>query len=163
MVSMDEPTLGLAPEAALEFLDLIRSLRAEGITIMLSSHLLHQVQAVCDRVGLFSQGRLVLIGPVDELARDVLGGGHRILVEAEGEGDLAAALGRVDGVLAVRREGPALSTIRWATAMSGSFGLRFWRSARMTSPRLPISVRTNIFENSGWALSASSVEMTGSI
>jgi ABC-2 type transport system ATP-binding protein len=107
IVIMDEPTLGLDPEAALEFLDLIRSLRAEGITIMLSSHLLHQVQAVCDRVGLFSQGRLVLMGPVDELAREVLGGGHRILVEAEGEGDLAAALGRVDGVLAVRREGPA--------------------------------------------------------
>jgi ABC-2 type transport system ATP-binding protein len=107
IVIMDEPTLGLDPEAALEFLDLIRTLRGEGITVMLSSHLLHQVQAVCDRVGLFSQGKLVLLGPVEELARQVLGGGYRILMEAESEGDLAATLSRVDGVLGVRREGRA--------------------------------------------------------
>jgi ABC-2 type transport system ATP-binding protein len=106
LVIMDEPTLGLDPEAALEFLELIRGLRGEGITVMLSSHLLHQVQAVCDRVGLFSKGRLVLCGPVDELARQVLGGGYRILIEAEGEADLEAALSQVQGVTQVRRAGP---------------------------------------------------------
>lgn len=107
IVIMDEPTLGLDPEAAREFLDLIRDLRAEGITVMLSSHLLHQVQAVCDRVGLFSKGRLVLEGPVAALARQVLGGGYRIMVEAEGPGDLEAALGQIAGVTRVSRQGPA--------------------------------------------------------
>lgn len=109
IIIMDEPTLGLDPEAARDFLDLIRSLRAEGITIMLSSHLLHQVQAVCDRVGLFSQGRMVLEGPVEELARQVLGGGFRIYVEAEGApgADLEAALGQVPGVARVSRSAPA--------------------------------------------------------
>ncbi len=107
LVIMDEPTLGLDPEAAREFLELIRELKAEGITVMLSSHLLHQVQAVCDRVGLFAKGKLALEGPVEELARQVLGGGYRILVEAEGEGDLAAALGQVEGVTRVSRSGPA--------------------------------------------------------
>lgn len=106
LIIMDEPTLGLDPEAAREFLALIRNLRNEGITIMLSSHLLHQVQAVCDRVGLFSKGRMVLEGPVDVLAQQVLGGGYRITVEAEGPDHLTTALSQVPGVQRVRRAGP---------------------------------------------------------
>lgn len=84
LIIMDEPTQGLDPELAHEFLELIHSLKAEGTTIMLSSHLLHQVQAICDRVGLFSQGRMVLQGTVSELARKVLGGAYRIQLQAEG-------------------------------------------------------------------------------
>lgn len=84
LIIMDEPTQGLDPELAREFLGMIRALKEEGITILLSSHLLHQVQAVCDRVGLFSQGRMVLEGNVPELARKVLGGAYRIQVQAEG-------------------------------------------------------------------------------
>lgn len=84
LIIMDEPTQGLDPELAREFLDLIRSLKEEGITILLSSHLLHQVQAICDRVGLFSQGRMALQGTVTELAHKVLGGAYRIQIEAEG-------------------------------------------------------------------------------
>ncbi|NTU83496.1 MAG: ABC transporter ATP-binding protein [Chloroflexales bacterium] len=106
LVIMDEPTLGLDPEAAREFLALIRELKAEGITILLSSHLLHQVQAVCDRVGLFSHGRMVLEGPVESLAQQVLGKAYRVYLEAEGGHDLATALQQVPGVLSVSHEGP---------------------------------------------------------
>ncbi len=84
LIIMDEPTQGLDPELAREFLELIRSLKEEGITIMLSSHLLHQVQSICDRVGLFSHGRMVLQGSVPDLARKVLGGAYRIQLEADG-------------------------------------------------------------------------------
>lgn len=84
LIIMDEPTQGLDPELAHEFLGLIQSLKEEGTTIMLSSHLLHQVQTVCDRVGLFSQGRMVLQGTVPELARKVLGGAYRVQIHAEG-------------------------------------------------------------------------------
>ena len=84
LIIMDEPTQGLDPELAREFLDLIRSLKEEGITILLSSHLLPQVQVICDRVGLFSEGRMVLQGTVSELARKVLGGAYRIQVQADG-------------------------------------------------------------------------------
>lgn len=72
---LDEPTLGLDPQGANEFLDTVRSLRGEGMTLLLSSHLLHQVQAICDRVGLFSSGRMVLVGTAEQLAREVLGPG----------------------------------------------------------------------------------------
>ncbi len=84
LIIMDEPTLGLDPEAAREFLNTIRDLKAQGITVLVASHLLHQVQAVCDRVGLFHRGRMVLEGTVEALARQVLGGGYRVYVEAVG-------------------------------------------------------------------------------
>jgi ABC-2 type transport system ATP-binding protein len=111
LIIMDEPTLGLDPEAAREFLGIIQGLKAEGIAILLSSHLLYQVQAVCDRVGLFHRGRLVLEGAVDELARRVLGGGYRIKVETAGRADVEAALAALDDVVAVRRVGPAAFAI----------------------------------------------------
>lgn len=107
LIIMDEPTLGLDPDAARELLAQIRSLKAQGITILLSSHLLHQVQAVCDRVALFHRGRVVLEGSVDELARRVLGGAYRVHVEAaEAPDELERTLGRLAGVVRVSRSGP---------------------------------------------------------
>ena len=104
LIIMDEPTQGLDPELAREFLDLIRELKEEGITILLSSHLLHQVQAICDRVGLFSQGRMVLQGAVPELARRVLGGAYRIHLQAEGPATkLKDVIQRVPQTVQVRR------------------------------------------------------------
>ncbi len=103
LIIMDEPTQGLDPEGAHEFLDIIRRLKSEGITILLCSHLLHQVQAVCDRVGLFHRGHMVLEGTVRELAQQVLGGGYRIHLEVEGPDGLEEPLRRLDGVQNVRR------------------------------------------------------------
>src|SRR5262249_6767998 len=81
---LDEPTNGLDPQASLELLDLIRNLKAHGVSILLSSHLLDRVQSVCDRVALFNVGRIVLMGTVGELGRHVLGGGFAVELEAEG-------------------------------------------------------------------------------
>ena len=99
---LDEPTSGLDPQSTHELLDLIRELKAEGLTILLSSHLLDRVQAVCDRVGLFYKGRMVLEGTVPDLARKVLGGGYRITVEARGK-DLEQTLSRLVDVKRVER------------------------------------------------------------
>jgi ABC-2 type transport system ATP-binding protein len=103
VIILDEPTLGLDPEAAREFLRLIRGLKDEGITIILSSHLLHQVQAICDRVGLFNLGRMVLEGQVRELAQQVLGGGFRVRLEVDGP-PMADRFERLPGVVRVRQE-----------------------------------------------------------
>ena len=104
LIIMDEPTQGLDPELAHEFLDLIRKLKEEGITILLSSHLLHQVQVICDRVGLFSQGRMVLQGAVPELARKVLGGAYRIQLQADGPATkLKEAIQHIPQTVQVRR------------------------------------------------------------
>ncbi|HEX6118779.1 MAG TPA: ABC transporter ATP-binding protein [Dongiaceae bacterium] len=104
IVILDEPTSGLDPQATQEFLDLIRTLKQEGITIILSSHMLEKVQAICDRVALFNAGRIALCGTVNDLGRQVLGGGHRILVEARG-GKVEQALAAIPGIIRVRREG----------------------------------------------------------
>jgi ABC-2 type transport system ATP-binding protein len=106
LIIMDEPTQGLDPEGAREFLQTIGSLKREGITILLSSHLLYQVQAVCDRVGLFDRGKMVLMGTVPALARKVLGGAYRIRLEAEGSpAVLLAALQQLPGAVNVTQDG----------------------------------------------------------
>lgn len=105
LIIMDEPTQGLDPEGAREFLRIIDGLRQEGITILLSSHLLHQVQAVCDRVGLFHRGRMVLEGTVTDLAQQVLGSAYRVHLQADGPASaLMEALQRLPDVVQVRQE-----------------------------------------------------------
>jgi ABC-2 type transport system ATP-binding protein len=74
IVFLDEPTIGLDPDGTNRMLDLIRSLsREENMTIFLSSHLLDQVQRICDRVGIMIKGDLVAMGPIEELAKKKLG------------------------------------------------------------------------------------------
>ena len=104
---LDEPTSGLDPQATVEFLAMIENLKHHGVTVLLSSHLLNQVQRVCDRVALFQSGRIVLIGTVSELAHKVLGGGFVVEVEASAPPgtDLQARLGAVPGVNAVEHAG----------------------------------------------------------
>jgi len=104
LVILDEPTNGLDPHATHEFLGLISELKGDGITVLLSSHLLDRVQTVCDRVALFHRGKIALFGTVTDLALQVLGSGHRILVEAEGKG-LEKALGHIEGVGGVSARG----------------------------------------------------------
>jgi ABC-2 type transport system ATP-binding protein len=94
---LDEPTSGLDPQATLEFLDLIRELKAEGVTVLLSSHLLDQVQRVCDRVALFQAGRIVVMGSVADLSVQIRGAGFVVEVEADGIG-IARRLEAIPGV-----------------------------------------------------------------
>jgi ABC-2 type transport system ATP-binding protein len=101
---LDEPTSGLDPQATVELLKVIRDLKTRGVSVLLSSHLLERVQSVCDRVALFNQGNIALIGTVQELGREVLGGGFRVEVEAEGQG-LGERLAAVAGVQQVEPAG----------------------------------------------------------
>ncbi|MBU2550041.1 MAG: ABC transporter ATP-binding protein [Proteobacteria bacterium] len=76
LVFLDEPTLGLDPDGINRMLDLIVSLsRERGISILLSSHLLHQVQRICDRVGIMIKGHLVARGTIEELRQLMPGEG----------------------------------------------------------------------------------------
>ena len=95
---LDEPTNGLDPQASIDLLDLIRSLKAQGVTILLSSHLLDRVQSVCDRVALFNAGKIALMGTVGELGAQVLGGGYTVEVEADGGEGVSARLAALPGV-----------------------------------------------------------------
>jgi ABC-2 type transport system ATP-binding protein len=94
---LDEPTAGLDPQATKELLELIGEVRSEGMTILVSSHLLGLVQSICDRVALFQQGHIGLLGKVGDLAREVLGGAFVVNVEADGV-DLAKVLAGLEGI-----------------------------------------------------------------
>ena len=80
LVILDEPTSGLDPQGTVEMRELIKELRHGGRTVLLSSHLLNEVELTCDRVGVIAKGKLVAEGTVDELrARS---GGRALLVRA---------------------------------------------------------------------------------
>jgi len=101
---LDEPTSGLDPHATSELLDIIRGFKSEGVSVLLSSHLLERVQSVCDRVALFSAGKIALMGSVSDLGRQILGGGYVVDIEADGAG-LAERLALIPGVSAVEKTG----------------------------------------------------------
>ena len=71
---LDEPTLGLDPDGAIRMIELIQSLsRERKITMLVSSHNLDQVQRISHRVGIMIKGKMVAVGPMDELAKEKLG------------------------------------------------------------------------------------------
>ena len=106
LLLLDEPTNGLDPAGRDEMLALVKSLPARtGCSIVLSSHLLHDVENVCERAILLHEGRIVYSGTIEALRREGLKDVYEVRVK-EGEERLAAALaGRG---LRVEREGPLL-------------------------------------------------------
>jgi ABC-2 type transport system ATP-binding protein len=95
---LDEPTTAIDPIGVVEILDLLRTLvRERGLAVLLSSHLLSQVQSVCDRVGIFAAGRLIGVGTVAELAEQF--GEDAARIEVGFEAMDAATTQRVEKVL----------------------------------------------------------------
>jgi ABC-2 type transport system ATP-binding protein len=88
LLMLDEPTNGLDPAGIHEFRAMIRSFVAEGRTVLLSSHLLDEVEKICDQVAIVDRGRVVMQGSIADLAA---GGGQSILVSTS-EDDLALVL-----------------------------------------------------------------------
>ena len=127
---LDEPTAAIDPLGVQEILDLLRVLsRDRGLTILLSSHLLSQVQSVCDRAGIFAAGRLIGQGTVDDLAARF--GDKTAMLEVEFAPNpddprhwarIERALGRIEGVRSVARPdrpgGPWQVTVAPASAQA---------------------------------------------
>jgi ABC-2 type transport system ATP-binding protein len=75
---LDEPTLGLDPDGAIRMIELIQSLsRDRKITMLICSHNLDQVQKISHRVGIMIKGKLVAVGPMEDLAKEKLGVGKK--------------------------------------------------------------------------------------
>ena len=81
---MDEPTEGLDPNQRAEIRKLVKNL-AKGHTIIISTHVMQEAQAVCSRMIIINKGKLVADGTVDKLSREARGE-HTLIVEAEGDG-----------------------------------------------------------------------------
>ncbi len=94
---LDEPTVGLDPKQIHEIRELIRSL-AEEHTIILSSHILSEVQEVCDHVMIIHHGKLIATGTPAELEEQMRGGSTELLVKATDLTDVKNMLSAIDGV-----------------------------------------------------------------
>jgi len=119
-VILDEPTSGIDPEGATQILDMIVQLRKEqGMTILLASHLLHQVQRICDRVGILHRGQLVAQGSLDELAAQTSGQEQELEVRvADANAGLVERLRALEGVREVTPVGDCL----WIRCQKGIQG-----------------------------------------
>jgi ABC-2 type transport system ATP-binding protein len=80
---LDEPTSGLDPQSTHELLELIGGFAHEGMTVLVSSHLLDVVQSICTRVALFNKGRIGFTGTVEALSAKVADSGFEIDLEAD--------------------------------------------------------------------------------
>jgi ABC-2 type transport system ATP-binding protein len=119
---LDEPTTSIDPVGVVEVLEIVRSLaHDQGVAVLLSSHLLHQVQQICDRMAIFVAGDVVAMGTVAELAKRQE---HGVLVSievgADGDpGEVANVLRAIPGVESV--EADTIDHRLWlVTAASGA-------------------------------------------
>ena len=107
VIVLDEPTLGIDPKGVKEFLALIVELsKEEGLTVLFSSHHLHQVQQVCDRVGLFVNGKLLAEGDIQTLSKKLFANSPYVVeVGIDGQKHtvdwLTGVLKGLDGITAI--------------------------------------------------------------
>ncbi|MFC1908490.1 ABC transporter ATP-binding protein [Chloroflexota bacterium] len=112
LVVLDEPTTGIDPEGVNEILDLIGSMaKDKGIAVLLCSHLLHQVQRICDRVGIVSKGRMVAEGLIQQMGKKIIGGGQNELEVQVNHSNAALirTIKSIPSVISVDRSGHTLS------------------------------------------------------
>jgi ABC-2 type transport system ATP-binding protein len=96
LIVIDEPFAGLDPVNTRLVKEIIEEQRQAGKTILMSTHQMQQVEALCTRIALINRGRTVLYGPVEQIKRDFAG--NAVIVEAQGE------VGDGDGLFQARRE-----------------------------------------------------------
>jgi ABC-2 type transport system ATP-binding protein len=101
LLILDEPMNGLDPAGILEFRKLIRAFVDEGRTVMLSSHILDEVEKTCDQVAIVDRGEIVLTGTIDELRRE---GKPRVLIEVDSPSEAVAILAAFPGVTDVAND-----------------------------------------------------------
>ncbi len=99
LIVLDEPTAGVDPAGSRKIRDLVLGFKDQGITVLVTSHLLEQMQEVCDRVGIMAHGRMMREGRVDDL---IAVENHTELVLADASPELLAEIRALVG-----RHGPA--------------------------------------------------------
>ena len=95
LVVLDEPTNGLDPAGIVEIRQLIEKLPERGTTVLVSSHLLAEIQLMCDRAAILQRGKLVADGTIADLISDGGGAGFTVRVDPKLDQQAIATLGRV--------------------------------------------------------------------
>jgi ABC-2 type transport system ATP-binding protein len=108
---LDEPFNGMDPVSRYESMDLIRELGREGKTVMVSSHILHEVEEMTSDIMLIQNGQILAEGNIREIRDLVERHPHQVRIECENARRLAATLLPIDEVLGVRVEAPTLLNV----------------------------------------------------
>jgi ABC-2 type transport system ATP-binding protein len=129
LLFLDEPTVGLDPQNRRQLWDILRSFRAQGRTILLTTHYMDEAERLCDRIAVVDYGKVIALGtPAELIAR--LGGDHLVEVAVDGDGLDESVLRELPGVVSVRREGDV-----WCLAV--------------TAPHITIPALLQRLENTG--------------
>jgi len=95
VIYMDEPTVGIDPQARVNVLQVVRDVTAAGTTVVYTTHYLEEAESLCDRIGIMDSGKILAEGTLDELKRQV---GGRDVVTVTGAFDAATARARASSV-----------------------------------------------------------------
>jgi ABC-2 type transport system ATP-binding protein len=101
VVLLDEPTVGIDPQARLHILEMVRAIAREGTTILYTTHYLHEAEDLCERIAIIDHGRILAEGTLTELRAAV---GERDLVTVRGRFDAAAVqmlVARLNGAVEI--------------------------------------------------------------
>jgi ABC-2 type transport system ATP-binding protein len=98
IIILDEPTSGLDPRGMFEVREILVDLKKQDYTVFMSSHLLNEVQEICDDVALINQGKLLKHGPVDELIATTNSRRLEVRVKQKVTAELLGTISRLDGV-----------------------------------------------------------------
>jgi ABC-2 type transport system ATP-binding protein len=106
LLFLDEPTTGLDPQSRRQLWDVVLGMKASGRTVLLTTHYMDEAERLCDRVAIVDRGKVIALGTPRELIAQVVGR-EVVEFEAPADGIDEPALHRLDGVQAVRRDGPS--------------------------------------------------------
>jgi ABC-2 type transport system ATP-binding protein len=101
LVILDEPTVGVDPQSRRHIFDAIRALRADGMTVVYTSHYIEEIEELCDRVAIMDAGRIVASGTIAELTQDRASG---VEVELVGDDDQLTAVAQALAELGATRD-----------------------------------------------------------
>lgn len=124
VIILDEPTVGLDPIQIIEIRDLIKEL-GQSHTVIFSSHILSEVQAICDRIIMIAKGKLVALDTPENLEKHLLSPNEVILSSDAGEDVVRTLLGGLDHItdLTLEETGTGLVTARVKTDLSNVYDL----------------------------------------
>ena len=146
IIILDEPTVGLDPKQVVEIRDLIRHL-AKDHTVILSSHILSEIRAVCDRVLIIRKGRFVVCDTPEDLEEKLSAGGSLELTAKAAPEAAEAVLDRVAGITGRTLLGRTEDTARFAIQMEGDIReALFFAFAKAGLPLLELRPRTASLE-----------------
>jgi ABC-2 type transport system ATP-binding protein len=139
---LDEPTTGLDPAARLFVWDRLRELRDAGVTLVLTTHDMHEAAALADRVGIMDHGHLLALDTPTALMRSLSGSSTlELTTSASADGDVSAALGALPGVEGVERveasEEDGAGSLRFRLYLSGE-------AAPLVAPAAAILTERNL-------------------